>query len=349
MKILKRRFLPTKTKAVHAASIEFFNDHPVFSWFGGTREGGGDVRVFIYNLNGDGETITIGSEDNIPRWNPVLFAFKDKLLLFEKAGMFCDRWQTFVHDISKWSNDISEKEIRETAQILAAGLNGPVKTKPIVVQDKFSNDEFLCGSSIETMYDWSSYIEQYRIFSGKVTLTERSWPLSVAKKTYTDISGTKKTLGIIQPTLWRDLENPNGPNGINAFFRASSGLEKIYVARSSTDINSGRRIWTTPVPTNLLNPNSGIDTVVYKDKLYLVYNPSQDKREPLVISRIEEDSKDNSFFHEEETLVIKERVIEESPFISRELSYPYMIEHKGLFYLVYTYGRVGIELVVIEP
>lgn len=340
MKILERRFLPTKTKAVHAASIEFFNDYPVFSWFGGLREGNGDVRIFIHNLNNDGETITIGAEDNVPRWNPVLFNFKGKLLLFEKAGMFCDRWQTFVHDISKWSNDISEKEIRETAQILPAGLNGPVKTKPIIVQDEFANDEFLCGSSVETMYDWSSYIEHYAMINGRISLAERSNPLSVTKKTYTDVSGTKKTLGIIQPSLWKDLERPDR---VNAFFRSSSGLEKIYVARSSTEINSGNRIWTQPVATNLPNPNSGIDTVVYNRNLYLAYNPSSEKREPLVISRINPDYNNGAIFHEEETLVIKERVAEENPFFSRELSYPYLVENCGHLHLVYTYGRSKIE------
>ena len=47
-------------------------------------------------------------------------------------------------------------------------------------------------------------------------------------------------------------------------------------------------------------------------------------------------------------LIIKDEVTEKNPFISPELSYPYMVEQEGKLHLVYTYGRTRIEYIVIE-
>ena len=99
MKIISREFLPTTTPSVHAATMAFFRGHPCYAWFGGSREGAQDVSIHLYNLNGDNKTIIIGN-DGIPRWNPILMPIKDKLFLFTKAGLFCDRWQSFIYDIS---------------------------------------------------------------------------------------------------------------------------------------------------------------------------------------------------------------------------------------------------------
>jgi predicted neuraminidase len=340
MKILERRFLPIKTKTVHAASIEFFNDHPVFSWFGGTREGNGDVRIFIYNLNDDGETITIGSEDNVPRWNPVLFAFNNKLLLFEKAGMFCDRWNSYIHDITNWTSDITNKEILNTATILPAGLNGPVKTSPLIV-----DNNIYCGSSVETACDWSSYIESYKYNNGHFSYSGRSNPLFLKnKQVYQDFNGiTRTSLGVIQPTLWLDKNNK-----MKCLMRSSRNLGKIYYSKKLELNNPYENIWTDPIPTNLPNPNSGIDTIYIGDKLYIVYNPSETNRYPLVVSRVEQVGDTNEFIVKD-TLMIKDEVVEKSPFISQELSYPYCcIGENGNINCVYTYGRVCIEHVVIS-
>ena len=201
MEILERKFLPTQTRSSHAATIAFHNGNPVFSWFGGTTEGAGDVFIHIYDLNKSKEIIKIGDNDNIPRWNPILVPVKDKLFLFTRMGAFCDRWQTLIHDITDWCGEIPNKEILATAKTLPSGLNGPVKTKPI-----FIGNRMFCGSSVETFYDWTSYVEEYDISKGDICFRERSNPLGVLEKnTYVVFSGvTKRSLGIIQPSLWID-------------------------------------------------------------------------------------------------------------------------------------------------
>lgn len=338
MKVESRRFLDTPTKSVHAATIEFFNGNPVFSWFGGSREGAGDVSIYLHNLNGKGKNIIIGNKDAVPRWNPILFAHEDRLWLFYKAGVFCDRWQTFVSDVTDWDSGVLDKEIQATAQFLPAGLNGPVKTKPIVS----IKGNILCGSSVETLYDWTAYIEEYEVREGWDYI-DRSNPIYVKKKNvYQDpYSGrTKKSSGIIQPAIWiKDGE-------YHAFFRSSGGLEGVYYSKSSK-FNQ----WSEPVKTNLPNPNSGVDTVYHNGKLYLVSNPDDTYRKPLTVQQIEKVS--DSSWKVVDEVVVREDIEEEDKFgvghcISQELSYPYMVENDEKLHLVYTYGRSRIEYCTIS-
>lgn len=343
MEITSRRFLPTDTRAVHAATIEFWNDHPVFAWFGGTREGANDVAIHLHNLEGEGETTTLGGRDGYPRWNPILFSYDDRLYMFEKIGVFCDRWQTYIHDITDWSKDTPEKEKRQTCQILPAGLNGPVKTKPILFfnteSDECSdgNPLIACGSAVETFSDWTSYLEFYKIVDGEWVYVHRTHPLNVPDKVfYRSYNGvTKESQGIIQPALWTDEKGE-----LHSFFRSSHGLNKIFYYNHKVGENN------LPVATNLPNPNSGVDIVNLDNRLFLVNNPSADSRIPLVIQEIIK--VDESEFKVIDEIVIREKINDEDRCNSQELSYPYMVENNGQLHLVYTYGRSRIEYVIID-
>lgn len=338
MKILSREFLPCKTTSAHAATIEWWKDHFVYAWFGGTAEGQPDVAIYVYNLNNKGETIVIGNKDQYPRWNPILYSYQERLYLFEKVGLFCDRWQTVIHDITEWksSNDVYDKT-RKSSQFLPCGLNGPVKLRPVIISSDQS-ESILCGSSFETFADWTSYVEEYRVVNGIWTNVGRSNPLVVKDKVmYADpFSGMPRmSLGIIQPSLWIDN------NGIcKAFFRSSHGLNKIYYSEMDD-----KKVWSLPVPTNIVNNNSGVSTVYMNGNLYLAFNNSDKYRFPLQIQRIKQTS--NAQFEidkEQDTLLIADKDAE-----IMEFSYPYMIENQGLIHLVYTHGRVVIEHCVIDP
>ncbi len=217
--------------------------------------------------------------------------------------------------------------------MLPAGLNGPVKTKPIV-----KNGLIYCGSSVETIYDWTSYIESYLYDKKTETLifANRSSPLTAYKRTYKDSNGVSKhSLGIIQPSLWIDKTG-----NINAFFRSSRGLGSIYYSYSKDERNE---LWSQPLPTRFDNPNSGIDTVYMNGNLYLVYNPSKDVRIPLVVSHLED-----QLFETMDSITVSDGISEKELVNSNELSYPYMIGHDGKLHLVYTRGRSKIEYVIIE-
>ncbi|MFA7221122.1 MAG: exo-alpha-sialidase [Synergistaceae bacterium] len=341
MKITHREYLPSTTQSVHASSVEIWNGHPVFAWFGGQREGAQDVSIYIYNLNGEGETIQLGGWDSIPRWNPILVNIGERLILFEKAGIFCDRWQTFVHDITNWNKNTTVRDIQENQYVLPAGLNGPVKSRPFI-----DGNHMYCGSSVETIYDWSSYIEEYIIEdNGHLMFDYRSEPLTEPKKViYRDpYSGSMaRSLGIIQPTLWRDGDD------LCAFFRASRGLGSIYFSKKENYWNKNSE-WSNPVPTNMPNPNSAVDVATYGDKLYLVWNPDSNYRFPLLVSELE---RDGEVFSIKQNLTASDDLNMDNfsmkSALSPELSYPYMISHEGQLHLTYTHGRNKIEYIAID-
>ncbi|TRZ80713.1 hypothetical protein D4R86_03895 [bacterium] len=330
MKIIDRKFLNVPTPTCHAATIAFFKDKLAFAYFGGVSEGAPDSTIYI---GYDGEIKhTIGG--NVAHWNPILFTIEDELFLSYKIGDFCDRWCGYILNITDIDNIDKSK-----AQIIPAGLNFCVKTKPIVD----SNGLMHCGSSVETRLDWTSYEEVYKYEKGKFVFVERSMPLTIPKKKcialnrYTGEKIETYSQGIIQPSLWQDEYG-----SFHAFFRSSRGIGKIYYA--SKDISSwcDDWEWTKPVPTILPNPNSGIDTVYYKNKLFLVYNPSNINRYPLVLSEIKGVDKTV------DELIITEDISSKERTHSKELSYPYMIENGGKLHLVYTYGRSKIEYVIIS-
>ena len=102
------------------------------------------------------------------------------------------------------------------------------------------------------------------------------------------------------------------------------------------------RVWSKPEPTELPNPNSGIDTVRFDEKTYLIYNPDESRRAPLVLAQVSDE-------HEViDQITIRDGIEEGDPTNTRELSYPYMIENDGILHLVYTYGRSNIEYVKIQ-
>lgn len=337
MKIKDRYFLPTNTHSVHGSTSSIKNNHVVFSWFGGSKEGSQDTCIYLYNLNGKGKTITIGSRDYMPRWNPVLFNLNGKIILFEKVGGFCDKWQTFYHDITSWDMNITDKEIRETAKVLPAGLNGPVKTSPLIY-----NGIIYCGSSVETFYDWTSYIEEYYADDKElICFKRRSKPLIVKKEDYIDkIGRSLRTLGVIQPSLYIDKNN------LCALFRSSSGISKIYFSKYDYEVDN----WTYPIPTNLENPNSAIDVKSNNGRIYLAWNPSSSHRYPLYLTEIS--MLYDGHFEILDNVIICDDIDEynfiEKGCISPELSYPYITIEDKYIHLSYTYGRNKIEYCKVE-
>jgi alpha-L-rhamnosidase len=325
MIIKDRWFLDPPSLTCHSSTLEFFKGKTIFSWFGGIREGDSSSCIYIKGLSK--KTICIGDKDSIPRWNPILMAYNDRLYIWVKSGLFCDRWQTFLYDITEWDHLTTRKEKEDCMQIIPAGLNGPVKTKPLIIDDKI-----ICGSSFETIYDWTSYIEVYSISHGTIRFKDRSRPLSIPKTTYANpISGLQKiSSGIIQPSLWFSSGTTH------ALFRSCHGSKSAYYAFDDNGV------WSDPVEINLKNPNSSLDVVEVDGILYIAYNDSSYKRSPLVVGKFK--------LNDGELEKIDEIVINEiaESHISNELSYPFMRLNGEEIHLSYTYGRVNIEYCIIS-
>jgi len=335
MEILHREFLKSDTLTCHASTIAFYKDKPVFSWFGGAREGLADSCIFlqsdqVFKLSNTFPALNPMTQTNhFPCWNPILFEIQDHLYLFFKVGTYCDRWQTMYLDISKvWDDKFN---VPSDYKWLNAGLNFCVKTKPII-----HNGFVYCGSSVETFFDWSAFVEAYIYDNNDFVFAYRSEPLSINHKTVNRaLNGYLNiTKGLIQPTLWQDQEQR-----FNVLLRSDSPDKKIY----HSIIANNNIMWSIPKPINTLNnPNSSIDVVFYEKNLYLVYNPVSNGRIPLVIDKLDDQ------FKTLDRLVISDQQDLTKEAITPEFSYPYMIEKDGKLHLTYTWGRKKIEYCIIN-
>jgi predicted neuraminidase len=135
--------------------------------------------------------------------------------------------------------------------------------------------------------------------------------------------------GVIQPTLWQ-----SGGAEIRMLMRSTNRIGRI-VASSSGD---GGRSWSPAVPTNLPNPNAGIDVVRLNDgRLILVYNHMTEGRNALHLAVSDDDG----------ITWGQPRLLEDGP---GEYSYPAVIQSAdGLVHVTYTWRRTRIRHVVIDP
>jgi hypothetical protein len=249
--ILLREFVYDKAPfpSVHATTIAQSKSGLVSAFFGGTAEGNKDVGIWVSRHDGKAwsppEQVATGKQDDgkqHPCWNPVLFTAKDgSLLLFYKVGPKPNNWwgmlTTSADDGKTWT----------PAKRLPDGILGPVKNKPVLLAD----GTLLCPSSTEDA-GWRAHME----FATR-TGDKSEWTF-----TRTDALNDGKAFGLIQPTVLKHGDR------LIALCR-SKGLGKI-VALESGDQG---KTWSEPKPTDLPNPNSGIDGVTLADgRSLLVYN-----------------------------------------------------------------------------
>jgi predicted neuraminidase len=147
---------------------------------------------------------------------------------------------------------------------------------------------------------------------------QRFGPIAVPGKPY----------GLIQPALL-----PTRAGTILALCR-SRGIGFICQAESK----DGGRTWSAARPTELPNPNSGIDAVrSTTGDFYLVYNHSKKGRTPLNLARSTDDGKTWK------TVATPE----DTP---GEYSYPAIIQTgDGKLHVSYTYNRKHIKHLTYDP
>lgn len=310
--------------SVHAATVlELPTGELLSAFFGGTAEGNHDVEIWLSRKAAEGMwTAPISVADGVqadgkrfPTWNPVLFQERGgDLMLFYKVGPSPDRWWGMVKTSSDGGHSWGE------AQKLGTGLVGPVKNKPVQLDD----GTIVSGSSTENA-GWRVHVE--RSIDGA-----KSWELIGPLTTEADI-------GAIQPTL---MIYPDGR--IQMYCRTRS--EHGFIA-SSWSADAGLT-WSPLQPTVLPNNNSGLDAVTLRDgRQLLVYNHST-RTQPgmghkgrgilnIALSR------DGTTW---EAALILEHLDEPE----KQFSYPAVIQTRdGLVHIVYTWHRQRIKHVVLDP
>ncbi len=310
--VVKSEFIYEKAPfpSCHASTIAETKDGLVAAWFGGTREGGTDVGIWLARRDRNSWStpaevangVQADGQKRFPCWNPVLFQSRQgPLLLFYKVGPSPSRW---------WGMMITSSDAGQswsTPRRLPDGILGPVKNKPVQLPD----DTLLCPSSTEYA-GWRIHLERTADLGLTWTKTD---PLNEAAK-----------FGAIQPTI---LFHPN--NGLQLLCRSR---QQCITECWSAD---GGKAWSPMKATALPNPNSGLDAVTLKDGRHLlVYNPVTKGRTPLVVAA----STDGLGWKTIATF-------EDQP---GEYSYPAIIQTSdGLAHITYTWRRQRIKHAVLDP
>ncbi|MEP7272956.1 MAG: sialidase family protein [Acidobacteriota bacterium] len=309
----------------HASTVvELKNGDILAAWFGGADEGEPDVAIWGSRRTGGrwSALAELAREPKIATYNPVLFHTKDgRLWLYYKFGPHPERWTAArrfsIDDGKTWS----------PIEHLPAGLYGPIRAKPEVLED----GTIVSGTSVETYRSWACWIE-------RSTDNGKTWskfgPITVPSATSTPaprsdgsgVSEWSQTEGIIQPSVVS-----LGGSRLRLYARSTSRTGKVCVADSS----DAGVTWTQARAIDLPNPNSGLDAVALRDgRVVLVYNHTARGRTPLNLAV----STDGERFRMFETL-------EDQP---GEYSYPSMIQGRdGDLHITYTWNRKKIRYIRI--
>jgi predicted neuraminidase len=298
--------------SAHASTIESVAGTLVAAWFGGSAEGAPDVGIWL-SRRVDGkwtppEQVAVGNSaetSQLACWNPVLFKPKTgPLALYYKVGRSPHEWwgevRTSPDGGKSWS----------AAKLLKDGILGPIKNKPV----QLANGTIISPSSTESGDTPPKWRVHFELSSDRGT----TWH-STAPPDSTDVNA-------IQPTII-----VRGDGTLQALVRTSAA--KIFETRSS----DGGASWSALIPTELPNPNSGIDGTMLRDgRELLVFNRSETERTPLNVA-VSDDGKTWQDL----------LVLEKDP---GEYSYPAVIQTRdGLVHITYTWNRRRIKHVVLDP
>lgn len=315
--------------SAHASTIvELPNGDLLAAWFGGTAESKPDVAIWgSRKTNGHWSApVELVRERETPCWNPVYFYTRDKRLWFYyKYGTSPTTWSAG----RRYSDD--DGKTWSAIEHLPAGLYGPIRAKPLVLND----GTVVSGTSVESYRNWAVWIER-STDNGK-TFTKIG-PITVPQPAVqpAESSGSrdaagwndwKQTDGIIQPSVVS-----LGGKHLRLYARSTARTGKVCVA----DSYDAGQSWTQARPLDVLNPNSGIDALALKDgRIVLVYNNTSSGRTPLNLAVSTDGEKFTMFY-----------TLENTP---GEYSYPSMIQGKsGDVHITYTWNRQKIRYVLFK-
>lgn len=292
----------------HASTIVETKSGLVAAWFGGSDEGKSDVTIWTARHDGQSwsapaEVATGEQADGkrFPCWNPVLFQPDDgPLLLFYKVGPKPSNWWGMLI-----TSDDGGKTWSKSAR-LPENILGPIRAKPVMIGGKL-----WCGSSSE--HDgWRIHLE----FTGDL---DKPW-------TRTEALNDGKQFSAIQPTIL-----PWSADRVQLLCRSRQGR----VVETWT--HDGGKTFSPLRATEMLNPSTGVDSVLLKDgRALFVYNNTTRGRTPL---SIDVSTNGTNWTHA--------LTLESEP---GEYSYPAMIvTHDGLVHVTYTWKRQRIRHVVVKP
>ena len=316
--------LPTENG--HASTIALVGDDVLMAWFGGTREGEGDVDIYgARRVGGRWEKPRLlAGEPGLPHWNPVLFAEGERVDLFYKAGHTIPGW----HTRHMRSRDGGRTWTRPAELVPGdAGGRGPVRNKPL----RLRSGRILAPASVETAETWNAFVD-ISDDGGESFRASPFVPLWRAGGEKPETGGPEpmpvRGKGVIQPTLWQSEDGC-----VHMLLRSTEG----FILRS--DSADEGESWLPAYNTGLANNNSGIDLTRAGDgRLFLVMNPVSGNwaaRTPLAL------------------LVSSDGGASFRPVLNLEMdpgeySYPAILSRGNTLYISYTWRRLKMAFWQIE-
>ena len=143
------------TDMCHASTLlKIGPDRFLAAWFGGTKEGNGDVAIWFTRGNEEHfEEPKILAQSEEAHWNPVLFRVDEKkIIIFYKVGNEISKWRT-MYRVSEDNGETfgEEKELVPGDQ----GGRGPVRNKPI----RLKSGRILAPGSTEQGI-WKAFVDR---------------------------------------------------------------------------------------------------------------------------------------------------------------------------------------------
>jgi len=308
---------------VHSASlVQDGNGDLLAVWFGGSREGAGDVQIYESRLVAGGRTWSnekatldrLKVSADLHRYikklgNPVLGRSEDGRLWLFYVSVSAGGWSgSSINYMVSADNAKTWSESRRLITSPFFNVSSLVRGVPVPRSDGTLSVPIYH----ELLGKFSELLQVNK--DGKVLAKQR---ISHGKQSF-------------QPSIV-----------------ALSGREAVLLARSASpsdrhifisSTQDAGKTWTAPVPTSLPNPDAGIAVVTGADNsLLAVYNDSQTDRGNLALAISHDLGKTWKRIHYFEH--------EKKPGSGEEYSYPTIIRSGDQYHLVYTWRRKAIRYV----
>ena len=297
------------TPQCHASTIEETETGLVASWFGGTHEKNPDVGIWISRYEESGWSVPVELADGAQS-DTLRYPCWNPVLFQPRDGPLMLFYKVGPHPNNWWG------------MLMTSQDGGKSWSKPERLPDgilgpiknkpvQLRNGDILCPSSTEDQ-GWRVHFE---ITSDLGRTWETVGPINDGND-----------FAAIQPTI---LIHEDG--SLQTLCRT---IQKGITESRSLD---NGRTWSVMQSTGLPNPNSGIDGVTLADGRHLlVYNRSTEARTPLNVA-VSIDGKEWT-----DVLTLEND--------SGRYSYPAVIQSRdGMVHITYTYNRVAIKHVVVDP
>lgn len=298
----------------HASTLVQLKDSSIMvAWFAGSYEGAKDVCIWASTLRQNAwqtpaQLVCGGSHETPePCWNPVLALLPhDSLCLYYKQGPNPRQWTGMAMASSDHGKNWS-------APIQLPNILGPIRNKPFITP----KGTIIFPSSRETDTTWFVVMERS---------TDRGLTFQTLR------IAAQPSVKAIQPVL---LPLQNG--GILALCRSNQN-----VLMQTVSLDDGLT-WSQLEPTQVANPNAGIEALrLQSGKYLLVYNPLKSGKEwyngrNQLSLAISDDAYHWTYVGD----------IENQD--SGEFSYPSAIQTPdGYVHITYTYNRKAIRYVKLK-